>query len=119
MTGFIEFWTKYLSIILLTIFFTFIGVLGRYLRTIQKRRLKFSFKSLIVEFIITLSITIFIALVCIEQSINTLTMCIAVGLGGHFGTSGTISILCKYLKLDCKDILPQEERIEEKEDKNA
>jgi len=114
-TGFLEFWTKYLSIILLTAFFTFIGVLGRYLRTIQKKRLKFSFRSLFVEFIITLSITIFIALVCIEQSINTLTMCIAVGLGGHFGTSGTIAILCKYLKIDCKEILPNEEEIKDKE----
>jgi len=109
-TDWIEFWAKYLSILLLTTFFTFIGVLGRYLRTIQKKRLKFSFRSLFVEFVITLSITIFIALVCIEQSINTLTMCIAVGLGGHFGTSGTIAILCKYLKIDCKDILPQDEK---------
>ena len=31
-----NFWAKYLSIILLTIFFTFIGVMGKYLKKYEK-----------------------------------------------------------------------------------
>ena len=33
----VNFWAKYLSIILLTVFFTFIGVMGKYLKNIKKK----------------------------------------------------------------------------------
>jgi len=107
-----SFWAKYLSVIILTGFFTFIGVLGRYLRSLQKNKAKFSFKVLFVEFFITLSLTIFVALICVSQNIDIIMTCVAVGLSGHFGTNGALVLICKYLKIDCSSFLPLKEENE-------
>ena len=108
-----EFWAKYLSILLLTIFFTFIGVIGRYLRDMKRNKERFNFKAFFSEFLISLSLTIFLALACIANEIDILTTCIVFGVGGHFGTNGIIKLICKYIKLDCGDL------IENKEEKNV
>lgn len=108
-----EFWAKYLSVLLLTIFFTFIGVIGRYLRDMKRNKERFNFKAFFSEFLISLSLTIFLALACIASEIDILTTCIVVGVGGHFGTNGIIKLICKYIKLDCGDL------IENKEEKNV
>ena len=105
LTEWIEFWAKHLSVILLTVVFTLVGVLGRYARAVQNSNVKFSFKNFMLEFVISLSITIFIALACISKEIDILTTSILVGLGGHFGTSGALSILCKYVGVDCRVIM--------------
>ena len=108
-----EFWAKYLSIFLLTIFFTFIGVIGRYLRDMKRKKEKFNFKALFGEFLIALCLTIFLALPCIASAIDILTTCIVVRVCGHFGTNGILKLICKYIKLDCGDL------IENKEDGNV
>ena len=104
-----EFWAKYLSIVLLTIFFTFIGVIGRYLRDMKRKKEKFNFKALFGEFLIALSLTIFLALACIASEIDILTTCIVVGVCGHFGTNGILKLICKYIKLDCGDLIENKE----------
>ena len=104
-----NFWAKYLSIILLTIFFTFIGVMGKYLKIMKKNKEKFNFKSFLAEFFISLSLTIFLAFACISQDLDILTTCIVVGVAGHFGTNGIISLICKYIKLDCQDLIEKKE----------
>lgn len=111
--GWFEFWAKYLYVFLLTAFFTFIGVVGRYLRDMKKNNERFRFKAFFIEFIIALSLTIILALTCIRNEIDILTTCILVGIGGHFGTNGIIKIICNYMKLDCKDLI---EKKEEKDD---
>lgn len=107
------FWTKYLSIILLTIFFTFIGVLGKYLKNMKRNKERFNFKAFFVEFIIALSLTILLALACISREVDVLTTCIIVGVAGHFGTNGIVMLICRYIKLDCQDLI---EKKEEKDD---
>lgn len=104
-----NFWAKYLSIILLTIFFTFIGVMGKYLKNMKKNKEKFNLKAFLTEFFISLSLTIFLAFACISQDLDILTTCIVVGVAGHFGTNGIISLICKYIKLDCQDLIEKKE----------
>lgn len=108
-----SFWAKYLSVVLLTIFFTFIGVLGKYLKNMQRKKERFNLKAFLSEFFISLSLTILLAFACISQNVDILTTCIVVGVAGHFGTNGIISLICRYIKLDCQDL------IEEKEDENV
>lgn len=109
----VNFWAKYLSVVLLTIFFTFIGVLGKYLKNMQRKKERFNFKAFFVEFIIALSLTILLALACISREVDVLTTCIIVGVAGHFGTNGIVMLICRYIKLDCQDL------IEKKEDVNV
>lgn len=101
----INFWAKYLSLILLTVFFTFLGVMGRYLKNMKEKKEGFNFKAFFVEFCIALSLTVLLALACISRDIDTITTCIIVGVAGHFGTNGIVSLICRYIKLDCKDLL--------------
>ena len=108
-----SFWAKYLSVVLLTIFFTFIGVLGKYLKNMQRKKETFNLKAFLTEFFISLSLTILLAFACITANVDILTTCIVVGVAGHFGTNGIIKLICKYIKLDCGDL------IENKEEKNV
>lgn len=88
----LNFWAKYLSIILLTIFFTFIGVMGKYLKyEKEKTKRDLIFKAFLTEFFISLSLTILLAFTCISANVDILTTCIVVGVAGHFGTNGIIS----------------------------
>lgn len=107
--GWLEFWAKYLYVFLLTAFFTFIGVIGRYLKDMKKNNERFKFRAFFIEFFISLSLTILLALACIKSEIDILTTCILVGVGGHFGTNGLVKIICKYIKLDCDDLLGKKE----------
>ena len=104
----INFWTKYLSIILLTIFFTFIGVMGKYLKNIKKNKERFNMKAFLTEFFISLSLTMLLAFACISQDVDILITCIVVGVAGHFGTNGIISLICRYIKIDCQDLIDKE-----------
>ena len=104
----INFWTKYLSIILLTIFFTFIGVMGKYLKNIKKKKERFNMKAFLTEFFISLSLTMLLAFACISQDVDILITCIVVGVAGHFGTNGIISLICRYIKVDCQDLIDKE-----------
>ncbi len=106
-----NFWAKYLSIILLTTFFTFIGVVGKYLKNIKKNKESFNLKAFLTEFFITLSLTIFLAFACMSQDLDILITCIVVGVAGHFGTNGIISLICKYIKLDCQDLMEKKEDV--------
>ncbi len=108
-----SFWAKYLNVVLLTIFFTFIKILGKYLKKKKKKKERFNFKVFFVEFIIALSLTILLALACISRDVDVLTTCIIVGVAGHFGTNGIVMLICRYIKLDCQDL------IEKKEDVNV
>lgn len=105
------FWGKYLSIFLLTVFFTFIGVMGKYLKNMKRNKERFNLKAFLSEFFISLSLTIFLALACISQNVDVLTTCIVVGVAGHFGTNGIISLICRYIKLDCQDLMEKKEDI--------
>ena len=109
----VVFWTKYLSVFLLTVFFTFIGVIGKYLKNMKRNKERFDFKAFFVEFIIALSLTILLALACISREVDVLTTCIIVGVAGHFGTNGIVMLICRYIKLDCQDLI---EKKEEKDD---
>ena len=104
----INFWAKYLSIILLTIFFTFVGVMGKYLKNIKKNEEKFNLKAFLTEFFISLSLTMLLAFACISQDVDILITCIVVGVAGHFGTNGIISLICRYIKIDCQDLIDKE-----------
>lgn len=104
----INFWAKYLSLILLTIFFTFMGVMGRYLKAIKRNNERFNFKAFFIELCIALSLTVLLAFACILRDVDILTTCIIVGVAGHFGTNGIVSLICKYIKLDCKDLIDNE-----------
>ena len=104
------FWTKYLSVFLLTIFFTFIGVIGKYLKNMKRKKERFNFKAFFVEFIIALSLTILLALACISRDVDVLTTCIIVGVAGHFGTNGIVMLICRYIKVDCEDLIEKEEK---------
>ena len=112
----VSFWAKYLSVILLTIFFTFIGVIGRYLKDMKRNNENFRVKAFLVEFFISLSLTILLALACISREIDIITTCILVGVSEHFGRNGIIKIICKYIKLDCQDLIAKKEK---KEDENV
>lgn len=109
MDEWVNFWAKYLSVFLLTVFFTFLGVLGKYLRTIKKNKEAFNLKALAVEFLIALTLTFLLALACISNGIDTLTTYILVGIGGHFGTNGILKLICRYIKLDCGDLVEEKE----------
>lgn len=104
----INFWAKYLSIILLTIFFTFVGVMGKYLKNIKKNKERFNLKAFLTEFFISLSLTMLLAFACISQGVDTLITYIIVGVAGHFGTNGIISLICRYIKIDCQDLIDKE-----------
>lgn len=106
----IEFWGKYAGVFLLTVFFTFIGVLGKYLKSIQQKNESFKFRAFFVEFLISLSLTILLALACISAEVGILTTCIVVGVAGHFGTNGVIALICKYIKLDCENLIKKEDK---------
>ena len=105
----VEFWAKHLYIILLTILFTFIGVIGRFLRNMKHKNIRFSFKALFIEFLIALSLTIFLALACISRDIDVLTTCIIVGIGSHFGTDGIVKLICYYIRIDCSKFMQNTE----------
>lgn len=104
----INFWAKYLSIILLTVFFTFVGVTGKYLKNIKKNKESFNLKAFLTEFFISLSLTMLLAFACISQDVDILVTCIIVGVAGHFGTNGIISLICRYIKVDCQDLIDKE-----------
>lgn len=104
----INFWAKYLSIILLTVFFTFVGVTGKYLKNIKKNKESFNLKAFLTEFFISLSLTMLLAFACISQDVDILVTCIVVGVAGHFGTNGIISLICRYIKIDCQDLIDKE-----------
>lgn len=106
--GWINFWAKYLSIILLTVFFTFVGVTGKYLKNIKKNKESFNLKAFLTEFFISLSLTMLLAFACISQDVDILVTCIVVGVAGHFGTNGIISLICRYIKVDCQDLIDKE-----------
>jgi len=106
----IEFWAKYLSLFLLTTFFTFLGVVGRYFRILQKSEERFNPKAFITEFLISLSLTFLLALACISAHVDILLTCILVGVSSHFGTNGILAFICKYLKIDCSDFLQKEDK---------
>lgn len=107
--GWWEFWAKYLYVFLLTILFTFIGVMGKYLKTMKINKERFNLKAFLTEFFISLSLTILLALACISANIDILTTCIVVGVAGHFGTNGIIMLICRYIKLDCQDLIEKKE----------
>lgn len=99
------FWVSYFYVLLLTVVFTFIGVLGRFLRDMKKKQIRFSLRAFLVEFLISLSLTVILALVCIANGIDILTTCVVVGVGGHFGTNGVIKLICHYIKIDCGSLV--------------
>ena len=105
-----SFWAKYLSVVLLTIFFTFIGVMGKYLKNMKRNKERFSFKAFLTEFFISLSLTILLAFACISANVDILTTCIIVGVAGHFGTNGIVMLICRYIKVDCEDLIEKEEK---------
>ena len=105
----VEFWMKYLYIILLTMLFTFIGVTGRFLRDMKVNKTRFSMKAFLIEFLISLSLTIFLALACISRDIDVLTTCIVVGIGSHFGTNGIVRLICYYIRIDCSKFMQNKE----------
>ena len=80
-TEWMEFWTKHLSVILLSMFFTLVGVIGKYLKSMKKNKERFNIKAFLSEFFISLSVTMLLALACISQNIDILTTCIVVEIG--------------------------------------